>query len=217
MFGLDLDAWNTVMVSSLGVAAIAAVLVGISTAIIIKLQKQAELESNERIASLVVQGDQLRKDTAEANARAMEARVELEKFKAPRSIPAEAMPRLVALLSAFAGTNVAIYIMGESPEPNALAGIVDGLLKQANWVSQSWNWSGVGASAGIIVLYKDGTAGQVGAACEALVAALTSVNLSAGTQQWPGDWDHFGGMLNGPNSPSPTAAPIRIVIGTKPQ
>ena len=39
-------------------------------------------ESAERIASLVTQGEQLRKDTADANARALEAKLELEKFKA---------------------------------------------------------------------------------------------------------------------------------------
>jgi hypothetical protein len=52
MFGLDLDAWNAVMVSFLGIAAVAAVVVGVSTAIIIRLQKQADLESKEIIAKL---------------------------------------------------------------------------------------------------------------------------------------------------------------------
>jgi hypothetical protein len=80
-----------------------------------------------------------------------------------------------------------------------------------------WHWSGVGAATGIVVLYKPGEQGQVGAACDALVGALNSVHLDAGKQEWPGDCDHFGGMLNGPNPPAPTAAPIRIVIGTKPQ
>jgi hypothetical protein len=86
MFGLDLDAWNTVMVSFLGVAAAAAVVVGVSTAIIIKLQKQSELESNERIASLVVQGDELRKETADANARTKESELALAELSSPRKI-----------------------------------------------------------------------------------------------------------------------------------
>jgi hypothetical protein len=34
-------------------------------------------ESAERVASLVIQGDELRKDTAEANARASEAQLAL--------------------------------------------------------------------------------------------------------------------------------------------
>jgi len=205
------------MVSFLGVAAIAAVVVGVSTAIIIKLQKQSELESNERIASLVTQGDQLRKDTAEANARAVEAQLALEKLKTPRSIPPKEIARLVALLSAFAGTNAAIYILGEAPEPNGLAGVIAGILKAAKWDALTWHWSGVGAATGIVVLFKEGTEAQVGAACDALISAFVSVHLDAGKQQWPGDWGQFGGMLNGPNQPAPTAAPIRIVIGNKPQ
>jgi hypothetical protein len=52
MFGLDLDAWNALMVSFLGIAAVAAVVVGVSTAVIIKLQKRPDLESKETIAKL---------------------------------------------------------------------------------------------------------------------------------------------------------------------
>jgi hypothetical protein len=50
------------------------------------------IESAERVASLTVQGDQLRKDTAEANARAAEAdlaRVKLEEKLAPRRLTPE--------------------------------------------------------------------------------------------------------------------------------
>jgi hypothetical protein len=53
---------------------------------------------------LVVQGDQLRKDTAEANARALEARAELEKFKAPRTLSAEQQARISEEMKPFAGT-----------------------------------------------------------------------------------------------------------------
>ena len=66
-------------------------------------------------------------------------------------------------------------------------------------------------------MFKEGTEAQTGAACDALVAAFISVNLDAVKEEWTGDWEHFGGFLNGPNPPSPTEAPIRIIIGTKPQ
>jgi hypothetical protein len=79
MFGLDLDAWNAVMVSFLGVAAMAAVVVGVSTAIIIKLQKQAELESSERIAKLTTDGDIARKET-------VQAKLELQQLRFPRRL-----------------------------------------------------------------------------------------------------------------------------------
>ena len=143
MFGLDLDAWNVVMVSFLGVAAMAAVVVGLSTAIIIKLQKQSELESNERIALLVVQGDQLRKDTAEATARAAEAQLALEKFKAPRTLTAAAQGRLKATLNSFAGTifDIGIGPMGD-PEPLYLARSIHLALSAANWTQVGWTGGG---------------------------------------------------------------------------
>jgi hypothetical protein len=152
---------------------------------------------------------------AKANARANEAQLALEKLKAPRIIPSAEIPRLVALLSTFAGTKAAIYILGEGPEPNGLAGVVGAILKQAYWDFLSWNWSGVGAATGILVICKDGSEKQITDACDALVRAFVSVKLDVGRQQWPGDWAQVGGMLNGPNPPSPYDAPIRIIIGTK--
>jgi hypothetical protein len=40
--------------------------------------------SAQKIAALTTQGDELRKQAAEANARAADAQLELSKFKAPR-------------------------------------------------------------------------------------------------------------------------------------
>jgi hypothetical protein len=214
MLGLSLHGWENAMVVSLIIAGFFALIAGAATWAVVRLQRIEIAESK-------IEFDKYKLDTgrdiAEANARALEARLALEKLKAPRSIPSSEIPRLIKLLSGFAGTNAAIYILGEGPEPNAISGVIADLLKKAKWDALSWNWSGVGAATGIVVLFKEGTEGQIGAACDALVAAFISVNLDAVKQQWPGDWDHFGGMLNGPNPPAPTAAPIRIVIGTKPQ
>jgi hypothetical protein len=67
-------------------------------------------ESAERIATLTTQGDQLRKDTAvanehaaEANSRAIEAQLELEKFKKPRSISVEQRNRIAGEMKKFEG------------------------------------------------------------------------------------------------------------------
>jgi hypothetical protein len=60
-------------------------------------------ESAEHIAALGVQGDQLRKDTAKANAQALEAQLALEKFKAPRAISVEQRNRIVEEMKQFAG------------------------------------------------------------------------------------------------------------------
>jgi hypothetical protein len=131
MFGLDLDAWNTVMVSFLGVAAIAAVVVGVSTAIIIKLQKQAELESSERIASLIVQGDQLRKDTADANARAAQANLSLQRLTVPRFLDPE--PFRSALVGVLPPSAVEILYVEDCADCFIFANMVVALLSDLQW------------------------------------------------------------------------------------
>jgi hypothetical protein len=65
--------------------------------------KEGTAKANERIAELSTQAEQLRKDTAEANAQALEAQVALEKFKAPRAISVEQRNRIVEQMKQFAG------------------------------------------------------------------------------------------------------------------
>jgi hypothetical protein len=62
----------------------------ISTFVIVKTADVKEehwdrsrLEAQERIAGLAAQGERLRKDTEEARARALEAQLALERFRAP--------------------------------------------------------------------------------------------------------------------------------------
>ena len=49
----------------------------------------------------------------------------------------------------------------------------------------------------------------------ALDDALRSAGFNAAKGNWPADWRRFRGTLNGPQSPGPTEAPIRIVIGSR--
>jgi hypothetical protein len=153
----------------------------------------------------------------EADARAAEANLALARFKAPRLIPAGTAKSMVTALSKSAGIEIAIYVWGEGPEPSALGEAIGDLLLKARWKPLRWNWSGTSPLPGIFVLAKQGSDGKVLAARDALVAALRSAHLQAEVQVWPGEWDKFGGMLNGPNPPAPTAAPLRILIGSKPQ
>jgi hypothetical protein len=154
---------------------------------------------------------------AEANARALEAQAELARFKSPRMISDSDKRRMISSLSKFSGTDAAIYVLGDGPEPNGLAASISDMLTQSHWQVLSWNWSGAGAATGVIVVFKPGSAAEIEATCEALASALNSAHITSTKEPWPGDWEQVGGMLNGPNPPAPTAAPIRIVIGTKPQ
>jgi hypothetical protein len=123
MFGLDLDAWNAVMVSFLGVAAIAAVVVGVSTAIIIKLQKQAELESNERIAKLTTDGDLARKETAQA-------KLELLQLRFPRSLD---LDKFKAAVEKIPPTPFEVLFDANAPDASFLASLIWGILVNAKW------------------------------------------------------------------------------------
>lgn len=203
MFGLDLDTWNTVMVSSLGVAAIAAVVVGVSTAIIIKLQKQAELESNERIASLVTQGDELRKDTAEANARASEAQLALERYRAPRELTSEQQGRIVSALRKFAGQEYEITTFWDLKEPLAFAESLNRLLQIAGWkfVSDGKRGFILGGLAGVQVWMHPDADTPVKEAVNGLIEALKAEQVET--------------SLKLQNPQNPKSNKIALNVGTK--
>src|SRR5664280_74151 len=76
MLGLDLNSWNNLLVLSLVIGAVAAIAVGVSTYVVVQLQKAEAREANERIATLTTQGDEARAQIARANEKAEEARLE---------------------------------------------------------------------------------------------------------------------------------------------
>src|ERR1700676_2532359 len=77
------DVANWFFISSLVVGVVSTILIVWMAGVEESYWEKDRTESTERVALLTVQGDQLRKDTAEANARALEAQVALAKFKAP--------------------------------------------------------------------------------------------------------------------------------------
>jgi len=85
----------------------------------------------------VVQGDQLRKDTAEANARALEARVELEKFKAPRTLSTVQRARISKKMKPFVGTLFDVASTNDG-EPLGLVNAIEDMLGAADWKQKAW-------------------------------------------------------------------------------
>jgi hypothetical protein len=69
------DIANIFFIGSLVVGVVSTVLIVWMSGLKEAYWEKDRTESAERVASLVVQGDQLRKDTAEANARASEAQL----------------------------------------------------------------------------------------------------------------------------------------------
>ena len=213
MLGLGLDAWNNIMVASLAFGALAAVVVGVSTYVVIQLQKLEAQTAADQFERYKLATEQ---SISNANARAAEAQLALEQFKAPRSIADSAKADLIAALVKFSGTEAAVYVLGEGPEPFNLGREISNVLTLAHWSPNVWTWSGVSSGPGLDVFFKPGADPSVIAACEALAMALISAHVETSCAPWPTpDWDQFGGLLNGPDNP--TKAPVRIVVGTKPQ
>ena len=88
-------------------------------------------------------------------------------------------------------------------------------LSQAGWLPQTWTWGGVAGIFGVVVLVRDGSDPATHEAAAALVDALGAAGFNASKGDWPANWGRFRGTLNGPQTPSPTEAAIRIVVGEK--
>ena len=184
--------------------------------------RTAEIDADEvrkRVAEL---GKQVR----EAAARAPEpapavaaetpppARQEVAPESAAPSREAEPSP-IVASLKKYAGTKAAVYVLDEAPDAPAVAATISGYLSDAGWAPLTWTWTGVGGIVGVVVLIKDGSDPATDEAASAILEALRSAGFNAAKGNWPADWRRFRGTLNGPQSPGPTEAPIRIVIGAR--
>jgi hypothetical protein len=142
------------------------------------------------------------------------ARQEVAPESAAPSREAEPSP-IVASLKKYAGTKAAVYVLDEAPDAPAIAATISGYLGDAGWAPLTWTWTGVGGIVGVVVLIKDGSDPATDEAASALLEALRSAGFNAAKGNWPADWRRFRGTLNGPQSPGPTEAPIRIVVGSR--
>lgn len=235
MLGFDLHWWETAMLVSLGVAAIAAALVGVATYAVVHLQRQeakttaAEFaqykvdagvkiaEASEGAAKADERAAQANERAANAEHKAAEANLALEIFKAPRSLTRSQQDRLRDKLELFRGVSIDIFRFGETPEIVRFSTLLVVPLKEAGWSPRDWNSIGGGAATGVLVMTRQGTDNNVLMAASALVTALRDVGIESGPWQAPENWSAApGGMLNGPPWEPDKSAPIRMIIGTKP-
>jgi hypothetical protein len=122
---------------------------------------------------------------------------------------------IVASLKKYAGTNAAVYVLDEASDAPAVGAAISGYLGDAGWAPLTWTWTGVSGILGVVVLIKDGNDPVTDEAASAVFDALRSAGFNAAKGNWPADWRRFRGTLNGPQTPGPTEAPIRIVVGSK--
>lgn len=134
----------------------------------------------------------------------------------PETPPAPSSP-IVESLRKYAGTKAAVYVIGEVQDAAPAGATIAGYLGDAGWAQATWTWSGVGGIFGVVVLIKEGSDLATNEAATAVVEALRAAGFNAAKGDWPAgaSWGRFRGMLNGPQTPGPTEAPIRIVIGAK--
>lgn len=132
----------------------------------------------------------------------------------PAPAPAQVSP-IVESLKKYAGTKAALYVLEEAADGPAVGSTISGYLGDAGWAPLTWTWTGVSGILGVVVLIKEGSDPAIDEAASTLLDALRSAGFNAAKGNWPADWRRFRGTLNGPQTPSPTDAPIRIVIGAK--
>jgi len=125
MFGSsNLDWWNGALLISLAVTALAAIAGVVTTAVVMKLQKQATTETAKQIA---------------ANTRAADAELKLGEYRKPRGpIIQQNAQQFVDAIKPFAGTK---FDMGHAPvgrEQWDFAWQLEPLMSQAGWVFVEW-------------------------------------------------------------------------------
>jgi len=194
MFGLGLDSWNNILVASLILGALAAVIVGVSTFVIIRLQR-----SEAQDAGLEFERYKLATDERilETTARAKEAELALIKFRKPRSelLPTQVRAEITEKLKAFAGTKFDIGYGTEDREQADFLWWLLPTINDAGWVHIDWvggrvfkrlNWPGdhlMGIMSVInvsIEVYPDNR-DKLQPAADALVEALKSAGIEATT------------------------------------
>ena len=215
LLGLDLHAWEQLMLWSLGVAGLVAVAVFVTTASVVILQRREATIARRELDEYKVEAAQ---KIAEANARSREAEVELIKFRRPRSqlvSPPEIRAKITEALKPFKGTKFDIGYGREDREQADFLWWLLPSINDARWVHidwrggevfKRWNWPGdhlMGVMAVInvsIELHPENREKLLQAA-NALAAALKSVDVETTT-------DDF-------NNSSENSDAIHLLVGPK--
>jgi hypothetical protein len=172
--------------------------------------------ATERAENLERQAAELQNEAAQATARALEAQLALERFKAPRTLTQVQQDALAAALGTFAPQQYAVSV-GQGAETGNLLCLLDSLLQKAGWtriapfgsvkVETGCGTAGVNSASGVHVRVSIDTepfTPQKGARAAAtlLAAMLNQDGIEALPAQDP------------INIPKPNV--INLMVGTKP-
>lgn len=95
-------------------------------------QRTLQRQHDTDIAELQLQAANANEQAANANERAANAQVELEKYKAPRTIPEPQWATFIAAIQPSSGQEY-IPSVASGTEPDNLVCLIDNLLKEAGW------------------------------------------------------------------------------------
>jgi hypothetical protein len=213
MFGIDLHGWEQVMTLSLMTAGIAAVVVALSTTMVVKLQRQ---EANAAEAILAKYKEKAGMEIAESNLKASEAiqtaeaerleRLKLEAQIAPRRLNLNQQHGLTAALMKFGGADISVSSYALDADSAAFGGQVLEAIKNASLVpiDQRMSQGALGSMA--LGVHITGTNA-------ALVNMLLGTFNSFGIQALAGEPPPSSGMSLGGQGVPHSA---KIFVGVKP-
>ena len=172
-------------------------------------REQLEHDKDLRIAEL---GQQ----TQEANARAAEANLALERFRAPRSLTKGGAEVLIRDLRKFSGTEIDIFSMGSTLEIANLTTAISAALAGSGWRARAWQMFS-GSAVGVLVTIKEGSTSQTQQAAQSLVTALNAAGIPSQEIPVPSAWKDWSvpGVMSGPAWENDKAAAIRMIVGAK--
>jgi hypothetical protein len=124
---------NSVLILSLVAGVVSTFTVVLMTGIKEKYWEADRRASQERVAALTTQGDQLRKETAEANARAAEAQLALERLKTPRTLGPTRQEAIADAVRPFAGQRYRAAISQAADDGVAFWESLYTTLERATW------------------------------------------------------------------------------------
>jgi len=158
-----------------------------------------------------------RKDAGNPEPGSEQGRSAGQQAKAPITTRGGQQHQTVGSLTKFTGMKAAVYALDEAPDALEAGSSINAMLAEAGWVSSMWKWTGVSGIVGVVVLTKEGIDPSIDQAAATTVEGFRSAGFNAARASWPrdADWRKFRGTLSGPQSPDPTEAPIRIVVGAK--
>jgi len=222
LLGHDSDWWNTVMLISLGCAALAAVGVGLATAAVIITQKREAIAAAQAFeqykVGVAAQVAEANARAAEANKKVLEAQIELARFRAPRLPTAEEQALVTEKLKPFAGTEFDTGLAANSGEQADFLWRLEPAIMAAGWVHVHWvgpPWlgpttvitqgprplSGSVAASNVEIHIHPGEESRLMPAAAALASALNEIGIAAAIVQ-------FNTLNASPNA-------IHVLIGEK--